>query len=76
MQLSANNSRAVKGTLEGAHHILLIAGDRDDAAAPWHLEYIVAMVAAAMNLARAGYPRMALYGRPMWATSKSMSSVW
>ena len=28
-----------------------------------------------MNLARAGYPRMALYGRRMCVTSKSMSSV-
>ena len=32
------------GVLKGADCVLLIAGNRDDAAAPWHLEDVVAMV--------------------------------
>ena len=36
--------RSLVGALERAHRILLLAGDRDDAAASWHLEDVVAMM--------------------------------
>ena len=47
----------MKGTLEGAHHILLIAGDRDDAAASWHLEDVVAVVSYGHELGQRWVPK-------------------
>ena len=34
----------MEGTLKGAHRISFLAGDRDDPAASWHLEDILAVV--------------------------------
>ena len=56
---------SLEGTLEGAHRISFFARDCDDSAASQDLEDIVAVVVTTMNLARAGYPRIALYGRRM-----------
>ena len=36
--------RNLVGALERAHYVLLLAGDRDDVAVPWHLENILAMM--------------------------------
>ena len=35
---------SMEGTLEGAHRISLFTGNRDDSAASWHLEDVVAVV--------------------------------
>ena len=32
------------GTLEGAHCVLFLSGERDDVAVPWHLEDVVAIM--------------------------------
>ena len=42
--------------LEGAHRILLFAGDCDDSAASWHLEDIVAMVGHRHKLGQGQIP--------------------
>jgi hypothetical protein len=44
------------GALEGAHRVLLIAGVRDDAAAPWHLEDVVTMVSCCHELGEGWIP--------------------
>src|SRR4051812_48155268 len=44
------------GALEGAHRILLIADDRDDATASWHLEDVVAVVRHRHELGEAWVP--------------------
>ena len=36
--------RSLLGALERAHHVLLFAGDRGDASAPWRLENIETMM--------------------------------
>ena len=44
------------GALERAHHVLFLAGDRDDVAAPWHLEDVVAMVRGCHELGKCWVP--------------------
>ena len=45
------------GVLEGAHRISLFTRDRDDAAAPWHLEDIVAVVGCFHKLGQCWIPK-------------------
>ena len=47
---------SLEGALEGAHRILLFAGDCDDSAASWHLEDIVAMVGHIHELVQGWIP--------------------
>ena len=46
----------MEGVLEGAHRILLFAGDHDDPAASWHLEDVVAMVGHRHELGQGRIP--------------------
>ena len=46
----------MEGTLKGAHYISFFAGDRDDPAASWHLEDIVAMVGHRHELGQGWIP--------------------
>ena len=46
----------MEGALERAHRILLLAGDRDDVAVPWHLEDIVAMMGHRHELGQGWVP--------------------
>ena len=48
--------RSLVGALEGAHHVLFLAGDHDDVAVPWHLEDIVAMVGHRHKLGQGQIP--------------------
>ena len=50
------NCCSLEGALEGAHCILLLRGDYDDAAASWHLEDIVAMVHGRLELGKCWVP--------------------
>ena len=43
--------------LEGAHRISFFAGDRDNAAAPWHLEDVVAVVGHCHELGQGWIPK-------------------
>ena len=49
--------RNLVSTLEGAHSILFIAGDRDDASAPRHLDDIVAMMSCNHELGQVRIPK-------------------
>ena len=46
----------MEGAVEGAHHILLFTGDRDEPATSWHLEDVVAMVSRCHKLGQGGIP--------------------
>ena len=51
------NCCGLVGALEGAHCVLFLTGDRDDAAASWHLEDIVAMVGHCHKLGKGRIPK-------------------
>ena len=48
---------SLKGALEGAHRISFFARDRDDSAASWHLEDIVAVVCHRHELGQGWIPK-------------------
>ena len=50
------NRRSLIGALERAHRVLFFAGDRDDAAAPWHLEDVVTMMSHCHELGQGWIP--------------------
>ena len=57
------NRHSLVGMLEGAHHVLLFAGDRDDAAAPWHLEDVVTMMSHRHELGQGRIPEDGVVGK-------------
>ena len=55
---------SLEGTLEGAHRISFFAWDRDDSAASWHLEDIVAVMGHRHKLGQGWVPE----DRIVWQT--------
>ena len=63
------------GALEGAHRISFFTWDHDDAAAPWHLEYVVAMVGYCHELGQGWIPKDGFVRQADVGYVKAMSSV-
>ena len=53
---SVTPEKGLVGALEGAHRVLLLAGNRDDTAASWHLEDVVAVVGHCHELGQGRIP--------------------
>ena len=49
--------------LKGAHCVLLLAGDRDDVVAPWHLEDVVAVAGHRHELGQGRIPKDGVVGK-------------